>query len=234
MKNIKTGEMLEHDRFVEKSLGMPLHKAKKMNLGSGWDYREGWVNADVNEKFKKDAYVNLEKLPLPFEDNSFDYIFTSHTLEHIRRELFGVFLELWRVLKPGGILEVRVPHYSSGSALTSIGHKQAFSIGGFYGFYENSALDCVPGFPKLQRPLFKKLRGRLKYQRTDDGEHLLVRRSFVYYGSKIISFFASLNVTVCEKVWCYWFGGFPEMQIMMQKIPQDVKFEKGYYDKIIN
>lgn len=45
----------------------------------------------------------------PYADNSFDGVILSEVLEHIDDEKGGL-RELWRVLKPGGILAVTVPH----------------------------------------------------------------------------------------------------------------------------
>ncbi len=53
--------------------------------------------------------LNLTK-PLPYADSSVDFIYSSHTLEHLRREdglkLMG---ECARVLKPGGTVRIVVP-----------------------------------------------------------------------------------------------------------------------------
>ena len=47
---------------------------------------------------------------IPFADGTFDVVYHSHVLEHIRREAASAFLvECRRVLRPGGILRVVVP-----------------------------------------------------------------------------------------------------------------------------
>ena len=45
---------------------------KKLNFGCGKDIREGWVNLDCVALPGIDAIHDLNKFPLPFEDNSFD------------------------------------------------------------------------------------------------------------------------------------------------------------------
>jgi predicted SAM-dependent methyltransferase len=51
-----------------------------------------------------------EAHPLPFEDDSFDLLYSSHVLEHFRRfETAEVLREWVRVLKPGGVLRLSVP-----------------------------------------------------------------------------------------------------------------------------
>ena len=47
---------------------------------------------------------------IPFDDMSVDYIYTSHMLEHLRKEdAMFVLKECYRVLKQGGVLRVLVP-----------------------------------------------------------------------------------------------------------------------------
>lgn len=53
-----------------------------------------------------DIHADAEKLP--FDDDSLDYIISSHVVEHIP-DLIGAFLEWRRVLKPGGIVFMIFP-----------------------------------------------------------------------------------------------------------------------------
>lgn len=53
------------------------------------------------------AQVNINTLP--FADDAFDKILLSEVLEHLPDDTIGL-RELWRVLKPGGILAISVPH----------------------------------------------------------------------------------------------------------------------------
>jgi predicted SAM-dependent methyltransferase len=84
----------------------------KLNVGCGTDYKEGWVNIDNN------AHENIERLdlnwdlrkPLPFEDNSVDFIFNEHFLEHLTvDEGQAVIKDFMRVLKPGGVVRIATP-----------------------------------------------------------------------------------------------------------------------------
>ena len=53
------------------------------------------------------AQVDIDTLP--FADGTFDKILLSEVLEHLPDDTVGL-RELWRVLKPGGIVAISVPH----------------------------------------------------------------------------------------------------------------------------
>jgi ubiquinone/menaquinone biosynthesis C-methylase UbiE len=222
-----------HDRFIEKKLGMSLDKADKLNMCCGYDYRSGWINVDINNQAKVDKVVNLNKLPLPFKDNSFDYIFSAHTIEHVKEDVtLPLMVELWRILKPRGILELRMPHFSHYSALSGFAHKRAFSINAFSLFMDKQPLYNVAHAPQFELPMYERLIAKLKHQRTDNGVRMLVPKNTYYHAAQIINKLADTNVNFCEKIWCYWVGGFQEMQIVLRKIDQPVKFAKDYHKKM--
>jgi predicted SAM-dependent methyltransferase len=117
----------------------------KLHLGCGPHFLEDWTNVDYSFgakiaripvigrlsralglfKIQWNPRIVLHDLtePLPWPDASADFIYSSHTLEHLRREdgarLIG---DCHRVLKPGGVLRIVVPDlrscvdaYTSGS-----------------------------------------------------------------------------------------------------------------------
>ncbi|MHA1383253.1 MAG: class I SAM-dependent methyltransferase [Candidatus Helarchaeota archaeon] len=103
--------------------------SKKLNLGCGNDYREGWINIDINPEVKTDLIVDLEK-PLPFPNNYFSYILADNTLEHIKN-IFQLIDELWRVSKPNAIIEIYVPHFTGIYATKHLAHYHQFGIDSF-------------------------------------------------------------------------------------------------------
>ena len=107
---------------------------KKLNVGCGSDIRKGWVNLDSVSLPGVDIVHDVEKLPLPFEDEQFDEIQCDNILEHI--EYMPVMKELHRILKPGGLLKIRVPHFSSRNNYVDPTHKKHFSIDTFNFFVE--------------------------------------------------------------------------------------------------
>ncbi len=52
--------------------------------------------------------------PLPFENETFDLVYSSHVLEHFhRKDTLNVLKEWVRVLKIGGILRISVPSFEN-------------------------------------------------------------------------------------------------------------------------
>lgn len=96
----------------------------KLLLGSSKEKRPGWVCLDkfnYGQQFVRD----LEKgLPM-IKSNSVDFIEIRHTLEHLWNGEF-LMLEMNRVLKVGGRVEITVPHYSNHLAYV-FSHKRFFS-----------------------------------------------------------------------------------------------------------
>lgn len=77
----------------------------RINFGSGPVYAEGWFNIDLDPSFKIDAQTTKD---LP--DNSVDYIVAHHSLQAVEYWHFQtILLDLYRVLKPGGVLRVSIP-----------------------------------------------------------------------------------------------------------------------------
>jgi len=56
---------------------------------------------------------DIERQPLPFEDNAFDCIIFNEIFEHLRTDLITLFEDLRRILKPGGRLILTTPNVRS-------------------------------------------------------------------------------------------------------------------------
>lgn len=84
----------------------------KLNIGCGTDYKNGWINIDNNsDKNIQKLDLNWDlRLPLPFNDNSVDYIFNEHFIEHLTVEEGQIAIkDFMRVLKPEGVLRMATP-----------------------------------------------------------------------------------------------------------------------------
>ena len=117
----------------------------KLNLGGGLLHegnRKDFVNVDILKG--SDVEHDLNKAPYPFKDNSIDFIYCSHCLEHLKEpELF--FNECQRIMKKGARLHIIVPHYKHAWAYSNFGHR---------GFYEPNAIDnvCINGGHIVKEP----------------------------------------------------------------------------------
>lgn len=75
----------------------------KVQYGANDNLLPGWVN------FRSEADGDITK-PLQFPDNSVDFVFTEHCQEHVTpAEGWFFLLEVFRILKPGGVYRVIVP-----------------------------------------------------------------------------------------------------------------------------
>lgn len=85
--------------------------ARKLHLGSGEQYRDGWVNVDINPDVKTDLQMDVTDTPWTrFDDGQFDQIDAHHLFEHFDRStLSAVLRECGRVLTEGGLLRVTMP-----------------------------------------------------------------------------------------------------------------------------
>jgi len=123
---------------------------RRLNLGCGDDYREGWVNIDINPDVKADIHRDLNK-GLPFDDNSVDEVWCSHLLEHLDDMIFAM-EEIYRVMKPNAPITIRFPYCNSPSAWNDPTHKRALNPNTFKWFEEG---DYWNGKNKI-RAKFKK------------------------------------------------------------------------------
>ncbi len=110
---------------------------QSLNIGCGFEKKEGFINIDKAKEVSPDKIVDIEK-GLPFEDNYFDYIYSNHCLEHIRPDKWKFVLnEISRVAKNGCILELFLPFDSIGQR-TNADHYRTFSWGSFDQFLKGS------------------------------------------------------------------------------------------------
>lgn len=176
--------------------------SQKLNLGCGWDYRNGWINTDIDANKKKDLYLNLNDAILPFSDNSMELVRTSHVLEHLspNANIRRLIDEIYRVLKIGGTWEMNCPHFSGWNAF-QMDHLRFYSI---YDFLE------IDGFRVKEYGLYTHLECSSPKMHT--------KRAFcstIY--NNMVQYFANLNPKFCDRVWAQASGGFLEMRFKLIK-----------------
>lgn len=95
---------------------------KKLDLGSGGRHFPGYVSLDRDPATKPDVCHDIETR-FPFEDNAFDEVRAFHILEHVHTEKKTfVMYEIWRVLKPGGVVEIEMPAFPFPESVQDPGH----------------------------------------------------------------------------------------------------------------
>ena len=83
----------------------------KVNLGCGPNPIPGWVNVDSHLGLGIDLSLDLRRR-LPFANSSARFVFAEHVLEHLEypEEARALLAECYRILAPGGVLRLGVPH----------------------------------------------------------------------------------------------------------------------------
>ena len=106
----------------------------KLDIGCGKNKREGYIGIDKIAYEGVDCHWDVE-WGLPFGDNSIEAIYASHFLEHTQHFIF-IMEEFYRVLKPNGIAEIKVPHWAGHWAFTEH-HVRFFNFFSFEEFANN-------------------------------------------------------------------------------------------------
>lgn len=110
-------------------LNMP---KEKLNLGCGYDKREGFINTDKFPQTNPDLILDVD-CKFPFEDNKFEYVLCSHILEHTKDLIFTMG-EIYRVLEDGGIVEIAIPEFPCRASIIDPTHIRYFALETFLMF----------------------------------------------------------------------------------------------------
>lgn len=98
-----------------------------LNLGCGNAPLDGAVNHDLRAHGPHiDVAHDLDRLPWPWADASARRIVMQDVAEHLRADIAEWLDECWRILAPGGVLDVRVPAWDHRNAWADPTHRRAF------------------------------------------------------------------------------------------------------------
>ena len=190
-----------------------------LNLGCGKTRIPDSIGVDgVKVEGCVDVVHDLNVVPYPFEDSYADEIHLYHVLEHLDNPVEKL-EEIHRILKSGGVLYLRVPHFSSMGAFTDITHKRPFGYGSFDGFEKNHYQHF---YTKVEYEVLKK---EIKYfglypntgvyeKHVHPNKCSRLVRPFVL----LVNFLINLSPTFFERLWCYWVGGAAEIEVWLKKV----------------
>lgn len=116
-------------------IGCGLNRDKKIGV-EGYSQWQNLTTLDFNGDHNPDTIWDLENLPLPYEDNTFDEIHAYDVLEHTGQQgdwkfFFNQFTDLWRISKPDGLVMIIVPSVKSVWAWGDPSHKRVLPPGNF-------------------------------------------------------------------------------------------------------
>jgi predicted SAM-dependent methyltransferase len=92
----------------------------KLDIGCKNKKKDGCIGIDIND-YNQELVWDITN-GIPFPDNSVDYVYMSHFIEHLEdRFISSLFLEIYRVCINGAIIDIAVPHSDTKDAYR-LGH----------------------------------------------------------------------------------------------------------------
>lgn len=183
---------------------------QRLNLGCGQYPKAGFLNVDVDPLAKADVFHDLSSFPYPFEDARFYLVEMDHVLEHLPSPRDAM-REIWRILKPGGTLRLRVPHFSRG--FSHYDHKCGFDVT-FPLYFDPTFPGGYTGIPfeHVQTRLVWFAQPWLKRQ---------VLGNFAFNVGKMLGmvFDALGNIAplATSRLFCFWVGGYEEITFELRR-----------------
>jgi len=97
-----------------------------LDVGCGDRKAEGSIGIDIVPLHGVDVVHDLNVFPWPVDGGSFDKVLMLNILEHLD-DTIKVMKEVYRVLKPGGIVHVEVVYWNHKYTWSDPQHKHAFT-----------------------------------------------------------------------------------------------------------
>jgi len=101
-----------------------------LDLGCGNRKRPGTFGIDVNPRSAADLVHDLNRIPYPLPDSSFDEIYLDNVLEHLEN-VIPVMEELHRLARPGALVKIIVPYFRARWACIDPTHRHFFTVDSF-------------------------------------------------------------------------------------------------------
>ncbi|MDB9488969.1 class I SAM-dependent methyltransferase [Dolichospermum circinale CS-534/05] len=100
-----------------------------VDLGCGTHKAEGFIGVDIIAGDQVDVIANLNG-HFPFPDNSVDFLKAHDIIEHLPDRI-QTMNEIWRILKPDGIVDISVPSTDGRGAFQDPTHVSFWNINSF-------------------------------------------------------------------------------------------------------
>lgn len=110
---------------------------KTLELGCGFNKMAGAIGVDIIRGSQADIIHDLNVFPYPFADNEWDRVLCRDVLEHVDN-FVPTIEEIWRIARPGAMVEVSGPFMSSVNYYSDPTHKRAYTSKTFDYFVEGS------------------------------------------------------------------------------------------------
>ncbi len=131
----------------------------KLNLGSGQQKKEGFINTDSNPESKPDILRDIMR-GLPFANEVAEEIHAEHLIEHLdTADFIFLFNECWRVLRDGGELHLKAPYYKMKWAYIDPSHKRFITEWSFDFFINHDYNSMTAGVTGWYEPVKLQVTG---------------------------------------------------------------------------
>ena len=110
-----------------------------LDVGCGATKVPGAIGIDKFNIKGVDFVHDLNEFPWPFNAGKFDRLIFCHSISHLD-DICHVVNECYRLLKPGGILEIVAPHYASDNFSTDPTHKINLGYRSMHYFVSNAEI----------------------------------------------------------------------------------------------
>lgn len=128
-----------------------------LNLGSGKDRSiAGAVTIDMNPHTSPDIVHDLNRVPWPFDEGTFDAIYCKDVIEHLE-DVVKTMGEIHRIARAGAKVYITTPHFSCANSYTDPTHRHHLGLFSFDYFTGENQWDFYT------KARFKKVKAALVF-----------------------------------------------------------------------
>ena len=129
---------------------------RTLDVGCGINKYPGAIGIDRNPDCRPDVLCDIDRIPYPFADNSFDRLRAIHVIEHVN-DVIRSMEEFHRLVRNGGRIRIETPHYTDFSSFCDPTHRWHLNTFSFRYFGDDHG-----GFGYYSRRRFREVSLRVK------------------------------------------------------------------------